>query len=182
MKQILKFGFILGVICLTATFVLAVTYEITKPKIEEQRKQEEQSALKLIIKGADDFVEKQSGDMDYFEAYSGGKLVGYCLRVTGNGYGGYIRMLVGVDKAGTILGIKVLEQYETPGLGTKITEVKPGETEPYFLNQFIGKNGADVELRKNIDAITGATISSRGVTKAVREAVKQFMDVNKGAK
>lgn len=171
----LKFGVILGVICLTATLVLATTYEFTKPKIDSELKTEEQSALKEIIPEADNFIEDSSGGIDYFKAQKGKSLVGYCIKVTGTGYNGYIRIIAGIDTAGIIKGVRVLEHYETPGLGARINEIKTGEKEPYFLKQFTGKPAKEIFVKKNIDAITGATISSKAVTDAIRDTVSEFL-------
>lgn len=176
MNQMVRFGLILGAICLAATLVLAVTYEVTKPKIAAVLKQEEDAALKKVLPPADLFTPKTVDGMDYFEAFRGGELIGYCLKVTGSGYGGYIRMIAGIDPAGVIQGVAVLEHQETPGLGSKINEVKPGAKEPWFLAQFTGKDGRTVAVRKDIDAITGATISSVAVTDAVRKAVALFLE------
>lgn len=173
--QLLKFGIILGMICLAATFVLAVTYEITKPRIDAELKREEQEALKTIMPDADSFDEKTIDDIKYFEALKGDNLIGYCIRTTATGYSGYIRMIIGIDRDGIIKGIEILEQYETPGLGAKIVEIRRGETEPWFLKQFVGKSAKTVEIKKNIDAITGATISSEAVTDAVNKTVNEFL-------
>jgi len=169
MSQLIKFGLVLGIICLVATLVLAVTYEVTKPKIEGQLKTEEQSALRSIMPLADSFNEKKLDGIEYFEALKEKTLVGYCVRVMGSGYSGYIRIMAGVDLDGTIEGVAVLEHSETPGLGAKINEIRPGETEPWFLKQFKGKNVRAIAVKKNIDAITGATISSKAVTDAIRK-------------
>jgi electron transport complex protein RnfG len=174
-SQLAKFGMILGIICLAATLVLAVTYEITKPKIEAQLKNEESAALKEILPGADTFKEKSIDGIEYFDAMKSGSLVGYCIRVVANGYSGYIRIVVGIDRSGLIKGVQVLEQYETPGLGSKITEVKQGEKDAWFLRQFKGKSASTVTLKKDVDAITGATISSSAVTNAIRETVTDFL-------
>jgi len=180
MNQMVKFGLILGAICLAATMVLAVTYEVTKPKIEEQLRIEEQDALKAILPGADSFTPKKVDDIEYFEAMKSKALVGYCVRVTGVGYNGYMRIIVGIDTAGTIKGVRVLEQYETPGLGAKIDEIKPGESEPWFLRQFKGKSARTIQVKKDIDAITGATISSKAVTDAIRDTVTKFLSKVRG--
>lgn len=175
MNQLVRFGLILGIICLASTLVLAVTYEVTKPKIEEQLRKEESAALKAIMPDADSFEARSIDGIDYFDAYKAGELAGYCLKITGMGYGGYIKMMVGIDKDGIIKGIRVLEHQETPGLGSQISETAPGEKEPWFLRQFNGKNAKDIAVRKNIDAITGATISSAAVTDAVRKTVDEFL-------
>jgi electron transport complex protein RnfG len=174
MNQLFRFGLILGIICLVATLVLAVTYEVTRPKIEKVLASEEAAALKAILPGADSFTEKSSDGIEYFEAYKSGSLAGYCVRVTASGYNGYIRIVVGVDTGGVIKGVEVLEQSETPGLGAKISEILPGENEPFFLRQFKGKQARTVAVKKDIDAITGATISSAAVTDAIRETVNKF--------
>jgi electron transport complex protein RnfG len=172
----MKFGFILGTICLAATLVLAFTYEVTKPKIAAAMFREEQEALKAIIPEADSFKPGTIGDIEYFEAFKGPTRIGYCLKVIGSGYGGYMRIIVGIDAEGTIKGLRILEHQETPGLGSKINETRPGESEPYFLKQFKGKNARTVTVKNGIDAITGATISSKAVTDAINKAVVEFME------
>jgi electron transport complex protein RnfG len=171
-----RFGLILGVICLIATLVLAATYEITKPKIEAQLKAEEQAALKNILPEATSFEAKTAGDIDYFEALKDGELIGYCVKVTGSGYAGYIRIIVGIDTNGIMKGVRIIEHQETPGLGAKINEVRPGEKEPYFLKQFRGKQARTATVKRDIDAITGATISSKAVTDAINRTVTEFLE------
>lgn len=175
MNQLFKFGIILGIICLTATFVLAITYQVTKPKIEEHLRKEEQEALKVILPDADSFKEKSVDGIEYFEAIKGNSLIGYCIRLTANGYNGFVRLIVGIDLNGIIKGVRVLEHQETPGLGAKISEIKPGEKDPWFLRQFIGKSAKTIEVKKDIDAITGATISSKAVTDTIRNTVNEFL-------
>jgi len=176
MKQMIRFGLILGAICLIATLVLAAVHEVTKPKIEEQMRIEKESAMKEVSPGADTFKEATADDIEYYEAYKGGELTGYCLKLMARGYGGYIHMIAGIDKNGVITGVRILEHQETPGLGSKMNEIKPGEKDPWFLRQFVGKPAASVEVKKNIDAITGATISTRAVTDAVREGADKLLE------
>lgn len=176
MNQLVRFGLILAAICLTATLVLAVTYEMTKPKIDEVLRQEEQEALKIIMPAADSFTEKTMDGIDYFEALKEKTVVGYCIKVVGTGYSGFIRMIVGIDPNGIIKGVEVLEHQETPGLGAKIAEILPGEKEPHFLKQFKGKPARTVTVKKDIDAITGATISSAAVTDAINKTVGEFLE------
>ncbi len=176
MNQMAKFGMILGIICLAATLVLAVTYEVTKPKIDEQMRLEEQRALKIIMPDADSFEAGTAGSIEYFKAIKDGSLAGYCVKARGPGYGGAVRLVVGITPDGIIKGVEILEHQETPGLGSKINEVRPGEDEPYFLRQFKGKQARTAAIRKNIDAITGATISSKAVADAVRATVSEFLE------
>jgi electron transport complex protein RnfG len=176
MNQLVRFGLILGAICLIATLVLAVTYEVTRPKIEAELKREEEAALKEIIADADSFEAKSAGGIDYFEAKKGDSIVGYCIKTTANGYNGFLRMIVGITPDGIIKGVRVLEHQETPGLGARINEVRPGEKEPWFLKQFVGKPGRTVTAKKDVDAITGATISSKAVSDAVNKSVAEFLE------
>ncbi|MCM8781536.1 MAG: RnfABCDGE type electron transport complex subunit G [Candidatus Omnitrophica bacterium] len=171
----IRFGIILGIICLTATLVLAVTYQITRPKIEERLRQEEQEALRQIIPEADFFNEKTVDKIDYFDALKRNNLIGYGIKITTNGYNGFIRLIVGIDLNGVIKGIRVIEHRETPGLGARINEIKPGEKDAWFLRQFIGKSARTIEIRKDIDAVTGATISSKAVADAVNKMVNEFL-------
>lgn len=175
MNQMIKFGIILAIICLTATLVLAVTYQVTKPKIDAAMKGEENKALELILPEADSFTEKTKDGIDYYEALKGKEVIGYCIKAVTNGYNGFIRIIVGIDLNGVITGVEVLEHSETPGLGAKINEIKPGEKSPWFLRQFAGKTASEIEVNKNIDAITGATISSKAVAEAVNKAVTEFL-------
>ena len=89
------------------------------------------------------------------------------------GYNGLVRLMVGFEPDGTIRNIAVLEQKETPGLGTKMTGEK-------FMKQFRGKNPSNFELKPRkdggeVDALAGATISTRAFSEATREAYETYM-------
>lgn len=95
----------------------------------------------------------------------------YAFEVAPKGYGGEISMVVGISSTGEVTGVAIIRMSETPGLGTKTND-------PNFLNQFIGKR-AGVSIGKgsnNIDAITGATVSSRAVTSGVSEALDMYAE------
>ena len=104
-----------------------------------------------------------------------GQAVGYAIEsIAKNGFGGAVRLMVGFDTEGTILNINVLEQKETPGLGTKMAE----EGNP-LLASLKDKKAAEVNMtvRKDggdIDALTAATISSRAYAEAVAIAAEAF--------
>ncbi|MDD5747384.1 MAG: FMN-binding protein, partial [Candidatus Omnitrophica bacterium] len=155
----------------------------TSPVIEEQKQIVLERSLQSVIK-ADRYEKKEDG-MDYYEALdNSGAVIGWGVPLSGKGYGGPIRLLVGVDITGVITGVKVLGHSETPGLGSKINEKGYKQTEPAFLRQFNGKKNQDIVLIKgptdsNIQAITGATISSRAVVESVRKGVEEFLAARK---
>ena len=144
MGKILKLAFILAVFCIISAGSLAFIYMFTQPKIDLNRKLSYDLSVKEVLPQP-----------------------GKAVSVSSRGYSGPINMLIGIDKSGKIVGIKILSQTETPGLGANVVK-------PKFLNQFIGKTGNDpIEPRKDIDAITGATISSRAVCSGVKQALEK---------
>jgi electron transport complex protein RnfG len=111
----------------------------------------------------------EGDSLDIYPAKNGDEIVGYAVNTyTKKGFSGNISLMAGFNPDGTIINIAVLEQKETPGLGTKMTE-------PGFKDQFNGKNPADFALKVkkdggSVDAITAATISSRAFCDAVQRA------------
>lgn len=170
-----KYILSLSCICVAAALVLGMTYNITKPLIAEQEELEKTDALAKVLPQADNFVEKIMDTQKYYEAYKEEQLIGYVIFASGDGYAGNITMLVGIDNDGIITGLVILSHNETPGLGAKCNEIKYREKEPWFLSQFKGKNGSVIEL-KDVESITGATITSKAIVDGVREQVKEFMD------
>jgi len=169
-----KLVVVLAVICAVAAFILGITYNKTKPLIAAQQEKQRQTALQKALPGADDYKKKPYGDNEYYECYKTGKLLGYVIPAEGDGYAGPIDMLVGIDPKGNITGLEVLSQQETPGLGARCVEIKRGQKSPWFLAQFKGKTAADLNL-KNIQAITGSTITSEAIIKGVKESVASFL-------
>ncbi len=170
MNNILRFVMVLFLVNLAAASILAGVYNITKPKIEYQEKILKENALKEVMpkKIGDSFepVEKD-GNIKYWKVFKSGKLNGYIFIAKKYGYSSDIETMVGIKKDGTITGIKVINQNETPGLGAKIAETS-------FMEQFNGMDVRDVELSEDkVHAITGATISSKAVVDSIkREGLK----------
>jgi len=141
------------------------TDSITKDKIEEQKEQEIQSMLKEMFPSMSEYTFED----DIYTICSDGAGVGYAFLAVGKGYGGDIDILIGLEDETTIKGITIISQSETPGLGSRIAESS-------FASKFAGLNIGDVALKQDdgqIDAITGATISSRAVVDAVRTTVME---------
>lgn len=130
--------------------------------------------LKSVQPSADQFSGKKILDsIEYFEAMKDADTIGYCIFVTGSGYCGPINIIVGIDKSGIIQGMKILGHVETAGIGSRITEKS-------FLEQFKGKNASDLSIGKNIDAVTGATISSKVVIDSINDTAKRFISLKSG--
>ena len=114
-----------------------------------------------------------------YTATSGDEVKGYAVEtMTKMGFGGAIRMMVGFSPAGEVLNVNVLEQSETPGLGTKMCD--EGNA---LITSVQGKNPADMKLRVkkdggDVDALTAATISSRAYVDAVARAYEAFAAVS----
>jgi len=136
------------------------TDSITTDKIEEQKEQQIMSRLKEMFPSMSEYTFED----DIYTIYSNGAGVGYAFLAVGKGYGGDIDILIGLEDETTIKGITIISQSETPGLGSRIAESS-------FASKFAGLNIGDVALKQDggqIDAITGATISSGAVVDAVR--------------
>ncbi|MDQ2086561.1 RnfABCDGE type electron transport complex subunit G [Herbivorax sp. ANBcel31] len=182
MRDIIKAGLILCVISFIVTLALAFTHWATEDIIEERRLEKEREAREQVMSFVDSFEELNgvecSLDMvkGVYNGISDGDVVGRVFMVEGRGYGGPINMTVGIDNNGKITGVNIIDNQETPGLGTKIAEED-------FLIQFAGikpeqplmavKNPPDND--EEIDVASGATVSSEAVVDAVQAAI----DVNK---
>ncbi len=177
-KEFIKLSSILCIITLVAALLLSGVNKITAPRIAEAEKEATQEAMMAIIPDADSFEELNE---NVSAAKKGDEVIGYCVRVTTTGYGGDIAMMIGLDVETTVQGIEILSHSETAGLGAKITEDS-------FKSQFKGKNPIlqvvknETDSESEITAITGATVSSRGIANGVKmsidlveEAIKEAM-------
>ncbi|MBN2355780.1 RnfABCDGE type electron transport complex subunit G [candidate division KSB1 bacterium] len=185
MKEIIRYGFILMMVAVVAATGLSAVYNVAKPRIDEQKRLQFEAALATALPGSETGIMEpvQRGDtVLYYRCYVDSlktELLGYAFRTGYYGYSSEVESIVGIDSSGTILGLKILSQAETPGLGTKIQEIRYGEKDPYFLRQFIGQPAATVSLDKDggkITAITGATISSRAVTRSILQGYEQMQE------
>ena len=166
MKKILGLVLSLTIISGVCAAVLAYVDSITKDPIAKMKVQQEQSAVKAVLPpGATEIVE---GAGFFVGMNEKNDIVGYAAKgKDGGGYGGDIELMVGFmpDKK-TGVCYRTLAASETPGLGMKLKT-------PEFADQFKGKNGASLKVKKDggeIEAITSATITSRAVCRAIADA------------
>ena len=113
--------------------------------------------------------------LEVYEGIKDGQVIGYTIKTSSKGYGGAIELMVGISKDGKITGVEIGNHSETPGLGSKATE-------PMFKNQYVDKDVLNSLLvvkgstnnDNEISAISGATITSNGVTNGVNAAMKIY--------
>lgn len=166
-------------VAMGCALTLAIVYQHTAPEIDKQKQILLEQSLQSVLKAVR--FEKREDEVVYYEAFDDQEqIIGWCLPLMSKGYGGNMRLLVGIDTKQTITGLKVLEHNETPGLGSKINEKEYKQTEVLFLKQFTGKNLHNLVLVKsetedNIQAIAGATVSSKAVVDGVRNGVESFL-------
>jgi len=165
MKEMLHYGLVLAVICIVAAVLLVGMNSLTKGRMLQQARAEEEVSLKEVMPDAQRFEPVKSAEIIvYYKAYDkSGKFVGVVFKASGKGYSSTIEIMAGMLKDGTITAIKVLSQNETPGLGARVAE-------PGFTGQF--KNTKDLH---DIQAVTGASISSRAVIDSVQKKAQEIM-------
>ncbi len=171
MKEMLRYGFILAVICSVAAGLLAGMNSLTKSRIIAQAQAEEEASLKKVIPESDYFeAVKSDSEIIYYKAYDKEKkLIGVAFKAAGKGYSSTIETMAGMTRDGKITAIKILSQNETPGLGARVTE-------PSFTGQFSQRNP---QTLNEVQAITGATISSKAVIGSVQAKAKEIQELIK---
>lgn len=169
------------VICIAFTFLLALTNSATADKIEALALEAEAKARTDVLDTAESFSDEMEKDgIVYYEGYDkDGATVGYIFPEQTKGYGGTIYMTVGVNSDGTVHGVAITELSETAGLGMN------AKNQPWFLEQYVGRSG-NIGVAKNnpaddeIQALTGATITSKAVTLGVNTALESFEKITGG--
>ncbi len=167
----------LTIICAVMTLALAGTNELTKQQIADAQLETAAHSRMVVLPEADEFTEADG----YYEGAAGGNTVGYVFETSSNGYGGQIDVMTGISADGRITGVTILNQNETPGLGANI--LNEGFTAQYMQN--VPEHSLEVVKNQiasdgEIEALTGATISSNAVTNAVNQAVEIYNNEIKG--
>lgn len=172
-----RLALILLAITAVVALLLAAVNEVTRGPIAEQKAKALSDGMREVLE-AEDYA--QLADLEgygfdptvaeVYTATSGGNTVGYCIKTTPSGYGGVIEMVVGVDTDGAVTGVKITAMSETANVGTKTRDAE-------WLAQYKGKRaGVSVITRgeagdNEVVAVSGATISSKAVTRGVDAAI-----------
>ena len=188
MNQTIKFGAVLLIFGAIAGGILAFSNGVTSPIIEERAKAGSFSAYQELFVDADDFAAVDEAKLaevmaenkfvqEIFEAKTGEEIIGYVFKTKSGGYGGDIITVSGFSMDGTITGIKVIQNSETPGLGTRVVD------DPSYSGSFVGKSSAnDLVLvaspvaDNEVQLLSGATVSSEGVLYGVNGAREAFVN------
>ena len=185
-KFILKVAGTLTVISLIVAALLGLVNNITKDKIAEIDAENTRIAMSAVVPEGSEFTDKLeiSEDMAAAAADQGGKLMelygvtnggaeaGYVMKISASGSQGSIVMMVGVDANKAITGISVVSHSETSGIGTKVVGNEPNADGVPVLDQFMGMSGAgSLEVGKTVTAISGATVSTKGITMGANAAL-----------
>lgn len=194
MKQMLKDAAILFAITIISGLLLGIVFQVTKAPIEEQHAKQKQAACNEVFAAADHFevteafadgpsnvilteYPGQSIEEAMYAYDASGSVLGYIVTVvTHEGFNGDIKFMMGIANDGTLNGISILQASESPGLGARADEVlKP---------QFTGKKVSVFEYTKTgavmdsqIDAISGATITTNAVVNGVNAGMAYFENV-----
>ena len=177
-KNVLIPAFSLLVVCFVVTALLSFTNKITRPIIDNLEKDKSENTKKVVLPAATTFKEYE-GTEDIFKGLdNSGNIIGYVFTTKAKGYGGEMVVMTGISNEIKVEGVVILSQNETPGLGANATHDD-------FRNQFKGdvpSKGFEVvkgnASNGKIEAMTGATISSKAVTEAVNSAIYKFQSIN----
>ena len=178
--EALIIGAKLLLICAIVAGVVSLVFQLTKDTYAANLQKTKDEAVAAIFEteGLTSKEIAKDADAVVYEVYdANGGFYGYCVETAGKGFGGDIGLMVGYNENREILGVRVVSHSETPGLGAKIKD------EAWFLDQYAGQSG-EVVLGEDVDAIVGATVSSKAVTEGINranEALERALEENGGA-
>jgi len=179
-NSILKIALNLTAVCIVSGVVIAVVYFLTADIAAQKQAELNNIALQSLVADADTYTPIEGKD-GYYIANKDGQTIAYIIPAESKGYGGTIKLLVAVGLDEKVIKYTILSANETPGLGDKAGKSP-------FIDQFAGKASNELVVTNdpsdqvNIQAISGATITSRAVTLAVKQAVDEASTLMEGAK
>jgi len=173
--SIIKTALNLCLIGFCAGIILATANYFTEPMRKANEVQSKEDAKKQILQDAVSFelIANQEAKEDLFVGKNAqGNVVGYIVPVSQKGFDGHIEMLLGATSDLKVIDYKILKDKETPGLGSKAKE-------PYFRERFKNKTAEEITITKvangkDIEAITGATITSRAIANGVKKGLEKL--------
>ncbi len=184
MKLIVQMLATLTVIGIISGGLLAQIDNWAQPKIAGHAKKETEKAIFIVQPDANSYESVETAGFELYKVFDENKKsLGYAMPHNGNGFQGNVKIMIGVaGDMNSLIGLEILEQVETPGLGTKVCE-------PFFKDQFKGLacdpriewvKGAEPSKPNEIQAITGATISSKAVVAIINDGLNKLKSVKEG--
>jgi len=165
MKEMLRYAAILALIAAISGGSISAVVGVTSKVVEARKAEELKAALGTLLPTADNFSPVDADGVIYYQGFTGDTPAGYVVTGIGSGYGGALEVLVGFDANNRITNVQIGSNGETPGIGTKVTQ------SPDFVAQFVGKSTRDpLSLGQDVQGVSGASMSSDGVTQAVKNA------------
>lgn len=165
---------VLVVICIVTSLLLALTNQLTAPVIEANERKVAQAAYYEVMPAATNFVQVEGIDnADVLDVQKDEGGAGIVMKVQGQGFGGKVPCVVAFDMEGTIVGVKFLENSETKGYGSRLYE------DTSFAAQFAGMPAENFTI-SDIDALSGATISSKAAVEALNTAIDTYNQLKEG--
>jgi electron transport complex protein RnfG len=177
-NSIFKIALNLAIACLVSGLIIAGVNFVTADAAAQKAVEMKQASMKTLVQDADKFVPIE-GHEGWYKAEKDGKTIAYIVPSESKGFEGHMQLLVVITEDGKVLNYDIVSHKETPGLGDKANQ------QP-FKSQFIGKTLENLEVVKDpsekdkIQAMTGATISSKAVNTAVRKAVEEVLHYTGG--
>ena len=185
-KYIIKLTVTLFLTCLVVAAALGGVNAITADKIAAIDAENTRIAMSAVVPEGSEFTDKldipeavaaaasaQGGTLsELYGVTNGGAEAGYVMKISASGSQGTIVMMVGVDANKAVTGVSVVSHSETSGIGTKVVGNEPNAAGVPVLDQFIGMSGAgSLVVGKNITAVSGATVSTKGINMGVNAAL-----------
>ena len=175
---------VLFLICVIVAAALSGTNLLTKDKIAEQAALKAEESRKLALSAADSFEPVNAGtENEYYVGKSGSDIAGYVFETSAKGYGGDVEVMTGISRDGKITGVILLDHEETPGLGAN---AEKEEFRAQFLQDVPETLLKLVKYQApqpgEVEAMTGASMTSRAVMNAVNEAIQQYRNIPEGDK
>ncbi len=165
-KDMLLIGWKLLLVCAVVSAVVSGVNFLTADAYADNLRRQKEKAIGEIFAGEEISYREltvEGAEGVLYEILAGEARIGYCAEVASPGFGGDISLMVGFHVDGSVRDVGIVSMSETPGLGSKVDSES-------FLSQFVGRK-EKLEVKVNVDAITGATISSRAVTDGVNAAM-----------
>ena len=155
---------VLGAISLLCAWAVAVTYSVTEPEITRMAAERAEAARLEVLPEADEFISFEDVELPrgVINAFRAGNGVGFVFHTYAPGYKGPVPVMVGLDPEGRIIGIRMLSNQETRGIGDRVED-------PAYLALFLGLDSPD-----GVQSISGATITVDALKDALRNAIEAF--------